>query len=140
MTLQRTLSIIKPGGLKANLIGRINFYIENADLRIIAQKMLRLTPAQASSLYEVHADRHFFADFVEMMSSAAIVAQVLEGDNAIEKYRIIMGATDPKKAASGTIRGDLAASIEDNLVHGSDSADSAAREISLLFSSEEIVR
>jgi nucleoside-diphosphate kinase len=139
MAVQRTLSIIKPGGLRRNLIGKINSYIEEAGLRIVAQKMMVMTPAQAASLYEAHKERDFFADHVKIMSSSAIVAQVVEGENAIEKYRTVMGATDPKKAASGTIRGDMAVSIDDNLVHGSDGEDSAAREISLLFDPSEIV-
>jgi nucleoside-diphosphate kinase len=138
MALERTLSIVKPDGVRRNLIGEVYRRFEHADLRIVAARMLRLTSAQAELFYEVHRGRPFYADLVRYMSSGPVIAQVLEGDNAIHRNREIMGATDPKKAAAGTIRADLAESIEANVVHGSDSAETAAREIAFFFSRLEL--
>ena len=138
MALERTLSIVKPDGVARNLIGEVYRRFEQAGLRIIAARMLRLTTAQAEAFYEVHRERPFYRDLVRYMSSGPVVAQVLEGDNAIARNRDIMGATDPKRAAPGTIRADLAESIEANVVHGSDAADTAAREIGFFFSGTEL--
>jgi nucleoside-diphosphate kinase len=133
MALERTLSIVKPDGVARNLIGDVYRRFEQAGLRIVAARMLHLTTAQAEAFYEVHRERPFYRDLVRYMSSGPVIAQVLEGDNAIARNRDIMGATDPKKAAPGTIRADLAQSIEANVVHGSDAADTAAREIGFFF-------
>jgi nucleoside-diphosphate kinase len=138
MALERTLSIVKPDGVQRNLIGEVYRRFERAGLRIVAVRMLRLSQAQAELFYEVHRGRPFYADLVRYMSSGAVVAQVLEGDDAIARNREIMGATDPKKAVVGSIRADLAESIEANVVHGSDSAETAAREIEFFFSTTEI--
>jgi nucleoside-diphosphate kinase len=138
MALERTLSIVKPDGVTRNLIGEVYRRFETQGLRIVAARMLQLTQAQAEAFYEVHRERPFFRDLVRYMTSGPIVAQVLEGESAIQKNRDIMGATDPKKAAPGTIRADLAQSIEANVVHGSDAADTAAREIAFFFSGTEI--
>ena len=138
MALERTLSIVKPDGVRRNLIGEVYRRFERSGLLIVAARMLRLTAAQAEQFYEVHRGRPFYPDLVRYMSSGPVVAQVLEGDNAIARNREIMGATDPKKAARGTIRADLAESIEANVVHGSDSADNAAREIAFFFSALEL--
>ena len=138
MALERTLSIVKPDGVTRNLIGDVYHRFERAGLRIVAARMLRLSTAQAEAFYEVHRERPFYKDLVRYMSSGPVIAQVLEGDNAIARNRDIMGATDPKKAAPGTIRADLAQSIEANVVHGSDAPETAAREISFFFSGTEI--
>ena len=134
MALERTLSIVKPDGVAGNLIGDVYLRFERAGLRIVAARMLHLSTAQAEAFYEVHRERPFYKDLVRYMSSGPVIAQVLEGDNAIVRNRDIMGATDPKKAAPGTIRADLAKSIEANVVHGSDAPETAAREISFFFS------
>ncbi len=139
MTVQHTLSILKPDVTRRNLTGKINAKIEDAGLRIIAQKRLWLTRAQAEGFYAVHAERSFFGDLCEFMTTGPVVAQVLEGNDAIAKYREIMGATNPANAAEGTIRKEFAESIEANSVHGSDSAENAASEISYFFSRMEIV-
>ena len=139
MAIERTLSIIKPDATERNLTGAVNALIEKAGLRIIAQKRVRWSKAQAEKFYEVHKARPFYADLVEFMTSGPIVVQVLEGENAVKRYRDVMGATDPAKAEAGTIRKELAESIERNSVHGSDSAENAAAEIALNFKAEEIV-
>jgi nucleoside-diphosphate kinase len=138
MALERTLSIVKPDGVARNLIGEVYRRFEAAGLRIVAARMLRLSQAEAEAFYAVHKDRPFYRDLVRYMTSGPLVAQVLEGENAIARNREIMGATDPKKAAPGSIRADLAASIEQNVVHGSDAADTAAREIRFFFRDTEI--
>ncbi len=138
MALERTLSIVKPDGVARNLIGDVYRRFEHAGLRIVAARMLQLSTAQAEAFYEVHRERPFYQDLVRYMSSGPVIAQVLEGDNAIARNRDIMGATDPKQAAPGTIRADLAQSIEANVVHGSDAPETAAREISFFFSGTEI--
>jgi nucleoside-diphosphate kinase len=138
MATERTLSIIKPDATRRNLTGKVNAVIESAGLRIIAQKRLQLTQAQAEAFYAVHAARPFYRDLVNFMVSGPVVAQVLEGDNAVAKYRDVMGATDPKKAAAGTVRAEFAESIEANSVHGSDSAENAAVEIAFFFATIEI--
>jgi nucleoside-diphosphate kinase len=138
MALERTLSIVKPDGVARNLIGEVCRRLESQGLQIIAARMLRLSPAQAEAFYEVHRERPFYRDLVRYMSSGPVVAQVLEGDNAVARNREIMGATDPARAARGTIRADLALSIEANVVHGSDASDSAAREIGFFFSALEL--
>jgi nucleoside-diphosphate kinase len=138
MALERTLSIVKPDGVARNQIGEVYRRFERAGLTIVAARMLRLSPAQAELFYEVHRGRPFYPDLVRYMSSGPVIAQVLEGDNAIARNREIMGATDPKKAAPGTIRADLAQSIEANVVHGSDSPETAAREIAFFFSTTQI--
>jgi nucleoside-diphosphate kinase len=136
---ERTLSILKPDATRRNLTGRINAKFEDAGLRIVAQKRLHLTTAQAEAFYGVHRERGFFRDLVTFMTSGPVVAQVLEGDNAVAKNREIMGATNPANAAAGTVRKEFAESIEANSVHGSDSADNAAIEIAFFFSGIEIV-
>jgi nucleoside-diphosphate kinase len=138
MALERTLSIVKPDGVQKNLIGEVYRRFEKAGLRIIAARMLQLTQAQAEGFYAVHRERPFFKDLVKYMSSGPVVVQVLEGDNAVAKNRELMGATDPKKADPGTIRADLAASIEENVVHGSDSADNARVEIAYFFAATDL--
>jgi nucleoside-diphosphate kinase len=138
MALERTLSIVKPDGVAANQIGEVYRRFEAGGLRIIAARMLHLSVAQAEAFYAVHRERPFYKDLVRYMSSGPVIAQVLEGENAIAKNRDLMGATDPKKAAAGTIRADLAKSIEANVVHGSDAADTAAREIAFFFSGTEL--
>jgi nucleoside-diphosphate kinase len=138
MALERTLSIVKPDGVAANQIGEVYRRFEAAGLRIIAAHMLHLSVAQAEAFYAVHRERPFYKDLVRYMSSGPVIAQVLEGENAIVKHRDLMGATDPKKAAAGTIRADLAKSIEANVVHGSDAAETAAREIAFFFSGTEL--
>ncbi len=139
MALERTLSIIKPDATRRNLTGEINARLEKAGLRILAQKRLYLTKQQSERFYAVHAQRAFFNDLCTFMSSGPIVVQVLEGDNAISHYREVIGATNPANAAPGTIRRDFAESIEANAVHGSDSPEAAAQEISFFFSQLEIV-
>ena len=138
MALERTLSIVKPDGVAKNLIGEVYRRFEQAGLRIVAARMRHLTPAEAEGFYAVHRERPFFRDLCSYMTSGPVIVQVLEGENAVQKNRDIMGATDPKKAAPGTIRADLAASIEENVVHGSDSAENAAREIAYFFSETEL--
>ena len=139
MALERTFSIIKPDATRRNLTGAINERIEKAGLRIIGQRRLRMSREQAEGFYGVHRERPFFRSLVEFMSSGPVVVQVLEGESAVSKYREVMGATDPAKAAAGTIRKDFAESIEANSVHGSDSADNARTEIAFFFKPEEIV-
>jgi nucleoside-diphosphate kinase len=138
MALERTLSIVKPDGVARNLIGEVYRRFEHAGLRIVAARMLHLSTAQAEAFYAVHRERPFYRDLVRYMSSGPVIAQVLEGDEAIARNRDIMGATDPKNAAPGTIRADLAQSIEANVVHGSDAADTAVREIGFFFSGTEL--
>jgi nucleoside-diphosphate kinase len=138
MALERTLSIVKPDGVAGNLIGEVYRRFEQQGLKIVAARMLRLSQQQAEQFYEVHRERPFYKDLVRYMTSGPVIAQVIEGDNAIARNREIMGATDPKQAAAGTIRADLAKSIEQNVVHGSDAADTAAREIAFFFSGTEI--
>ena len=138
MALERTLSIVKPDGVKANLIGEVYRRFETAGLSIIAARMLHLSQREAEGFYAVHRERPFYKDLVRYMISGPIIVQVLEGENAIARNRDIMGATDPKKAAPGTIRADLAASIEQNVVHGSDAPDTAVREIAYFFSTTEL--
>ena len=139
MAVERTFSIIKPDATARNLTGAINAVIETAGLRIIAQKRIRMTRPQAETFYAVHRERPFFGELVEFMISGPVVVQVLEGDNAIATYREIMGATDPAKAAAGTIRKLYANSVGENSVHGSDAADTAAQEIAQFFSGNELV-
>jgi len=139
MAVERTFSIIKPDATKRNLTGKINALIEGAGLRIIAQKRLKLSKTQAEGFYAVHKERPFYKSLVEFMSSGPVVVQVLEGENAVAKYREVMGATDPAKAAPGTIRKLHAESIEANSVHGSDAPETAKTEIAFFFKPEEIV-
>ena len=139
MTTERTLSIIKPDATRRNLTGKVNAHLEGAGLRIVAQKRLWLSRAQAEAFYAVHRERPFFNDLVKFMTSGPVVVQVLEGANAVAKNREIMGATNPANAAPGTIRKDFAESIEANSVHGSDSLDNAKDEISFFFARTEIV-
>ena len=136
---ERTLSILKPDATRRNLTGKINAKFEDAGLRIVAQKRLHLTTAQAEAFYGVHRERGFYRDLVTFMTSGPVVAQVLEGENAVARNREIMGATNPANAAAGTIRKEFAESIEANSVHGSDSAENAAVEIAFFFSGIEIV-
>src|SRR6202034_4215028 len=138
MALERTLSIVKPDGVARNLIGDVYRRFESAGLRIVAARMLRLSQQQAELFYAVHRERPFYPDLVRYMSSGPLIAQVLEGEGSIAKNRDIMGATDPKKAAPGTIRADLARSIDENVVHGSDAPDTAAREIAYFFREIEL--
>jgi nucleoside-diphosphate kinase len=138
MAVERTLSIVKPDGVARNLIGDVYRRFESAGLRIVAARMLRLSEQQAELFYAVHRERPFYPDLVRYMSSGPLIAQVLEGEGSIARNRDIMGATDPKKAAPGTIRADLAQSIEANVVHGSDSPATAASEIAFFFSATEI--
>jgi nucleoside-diphosphate kinase len=138
MALERTLSIVKPDGVGRNLIGDVYRRFEQAGLRIIAARMLRLTATEAEGFYAVHRERPFFKDLVRYMSSGPVLVQILEGPAAVAKHREVMGATDPKQAVPGTIRADLASSIEENVVHGSDSAANAAREIAFFFSELDI--
>lgn len=139
MAVQRTFSIIKPDATRRNLTGAINAKLEEAGLRIIAQKRLHLTRAQAEAFYAVHQERPFFSELCEFMSSAPIVAQVLEAEDAIAKNREVMGATNPAEAAPGTIRKEFALSIGENSVHGSDGPETAAVEIAYFFSGLELV-
>ncbi len=139
MAIERTFSIIKPDATARNLTGAINAMIEQAGLRIVAQKRLRISRAEAETFYAVHRQRPFFRDLVEFMISGPVVVQVLEGENAIAKYRDIMGATDPAKAAPGTIRKVHAKSIGENSVHGSDAPETATQEIAQFFSGNEVV-
>ena len=139
MAVQRTFSILKPDATKRNLTGAVNAVIEKAGLRIVAQKRIQMTTAQAQTFYAVHKERPFFGELVEFMTSGPVVVQVLEGTDAVARNREIMGATDPQKAAAGTIRKDFAESVEANSVHGSDSVENAAIEISFFFSGIDIV-
>jgi nucleoside diphosphate kinase (EC 2.7.4.6) len=139
MAIEKTLSIIKPDATRRNLTGAINARIEEAGLRIVAQKRLALTRAQAEAFYDVHRERSFFGELCDFMISGPVVAQVLQGENAVTKYREVMGATNPANAEEGTIRKEFAESIEANSVHGSDSVENAAREIAFFFSEIEIV-
>ena len=139
MATERTLSIIKPDATRRNLTGKVNACLEAAGLRIVAQKRLRLTQAQAEAFYAVHKERPFYRGLVDFMISGPVVAQVLEGEDAVTKNREVMGATDPKKAAPGTIRAQFAENIEANSVHGSDSPENAATEIAFFFSGIDIV-
>ena len=139
MARERTFSILKPDATERNLTGAINALIEKAGLRIVGQKRVRITKEQAQRFYGVHKDRPFFGELVDFMTSGPVVVQVLEGEGAIAKYREVMGATDPSKAAEGTIRKAHARSIGENSVHGSDSPDNAKVEIAQFFSENEIV-
>ncbi|MFK8251693.1 nucleoside-diphosphate kinase [Ancylobacter terrae] len=139
MALERTFSIIKPDATRRNLTGAVNALIEQSGLRIVAQKRILMTRAQAETFYGVHKERPFFGELVEFMTSAPVVVQVLEGENAIAKYREVMGATNPANAAPGTIRKEFALSVGENSAHGSDSAENAAIEIAQFFSGNEIV-
>jgi len=137
--VQRTFSIIKPDATARNQTGKVNAMIEEAGLRIIAQRRIRMTTEQAQGFYAVHKERPFYNDLVAFMSSGPVVVQVLEGESAIERYREVMGATNPDDADAGTIRKTLAENIERNSVHGSDAPDTAAEEIAFFFTDEEIV-
>jgi nucleoside-diphosphate kinase len=139
MAVERTFSIIKPDATERNLTGAINAIIEQAGLRIVAQRRVRITRGEAEAFYAVHKARPFFGELVDFMISGPVVVQVLEGENAIAKYRDIMGATDPAKAAAGTIRKLHAKSIGENSVHGSDAPDTAAKEIAQFFAGNDIV-
>ena len=138
MALERTLSIIKPDAVRKNAIGQILARFEAAGLRIVAARMMHLSPAEAEGFYAVHRGRPFFNDLVQFMTSGPVLVQVLEGDNAIARNRELMGATDPKKAAKGTIRADLAESIDANAVHGSDAPETAKTEIAYFFAASEV--
>ena len=138
MAVERTLSIIKPDGIEKNLIGEIYRRFEAAELQILAAKMLKLRQDQAEQFYAVHRERPFYPDLVSYMTSGPVMVQVLEGENAIQKNREIMGATNPKEAEPGTIRADFATSIEENVVHGSDGPETAAQEVSFFFGEAEI--
>jgi nucleoside-diphosphate kinase len=138
MAVERTLSIIKPDAVAKNLIGEINRRFEQAGLRIVAAKMLRLTQEQAQGFYAVHRERPFYNDLVRFMTTGPVLVQVLEGEHAIARNREIMGATDPKKAAPGTLRADFAADVQENAVHGSDSPQTAETEIGYFFKNGEI--
>ncbi len=139
MAIERTLSIIKPDATRRNITGKINALFEAAGLRIVAQKRLRLSPERAGAFYAVHKERPFYADLCAFMTSGPVVAQVLEGEDAVAKNRAVMGATNPADAAPGTIRAEHAESIEANSVHGSDAPETAATEIAFFFSEDEIV-
>jgi nucleoside-diphosphate kinase len=139
MAIERTFSILKPDATARNLTGAINAIIEKAGLRIVAQRRIRMSRADAEKFYEVHKARPFYGELVEFMTSGPVVVQVLEGENAIAKYRDVMGATDPAKAAEGTIRKVHAKSVGENSVHGSDAADTAKNEIAQFFKDSEIV-
>jgi nucleoside-diphosphate kinase len=138
MALERTFSIVKPDGVAKNLIGEVYRRFEKAGLKVIAAKMIRLRQDQAEGFYAVHRARPFYADLVRYMISGPVMVQVLEGENAVKANRDIMGATNPKQAAPGTIRADFAASIEENVVHGSDAPETAKQEIAFFFSEAEI--
>jgi nucleoside-diphosphate kinase len=139
MAIERTLSIIKPDATKRNLTGKINAKFEEAGLRIVAQKRVHLTKAQAGKFYEVHKERPFYGELVDFMASGPVVVQVLEGEDAIAKNREVMGATNPANAAPGTIRAEFAESVGENSVHGSDAPETAAQEIAYFFAGIEIV-
>ncbi|MBI1197184.1 MAG: nucleoside-diphosphate kinase [Phenylobacterium sp.] len=136
---ERTFSIIKPDATRRNLTGKVNAVIEDAGLRIVAQRRIKMSKAQAEKFYEVHKERPFFGELVEFMTSAPVVVQVLEGDNAVARYREVMGATNPAQAAEGTIRKLYAESVGENSVHGSDSLDNAKIEIAQFFTEADIV-
>ena len=138
MAVERTLSIIKPDAVAKNVIGQVNTRFEQAGLKIVAARMMWLSRQQAEGFYAVHRERPFFKDLVEFMTSGPVLLQVLEGENAVNKNRDLMGATDPRKAAKGTIRADFARSIDANAVHGSDSPQTAASEIAYFFATDEI--
>jgi len=139
MAVQRTFSIIKPDATNRNLTGAINAIFEKAGLRIVAQKRIQMTQAQAETFYAVHSERPFFGELVEFMTSAPVVVQVLEGENAVLAHREVMGATNPAEATAGTVRKEFALSIGENSVHGSDSEENAAIEIAQFFAGNEIV-
>lgn len=139
MAVQRTFSILKPDATKRNLTGAVNAVIEKAGLRIVAQKRIQMTQAQAETFYAVHKERPFFGELVEFMTSGPVVVQVLEGEDGIAKYREVMGATNPANAAEGTIRKLFALSVGENTVHGSDAPETAAVEIAQFFAGNEIV-
>jgi nucleoside-diphosphate kinase len=139
MAVQRTFSILKPDVTRRNLTGAVNERIEKAGLRIVAQKRVRMTKTEAETFYAVHHERPFFGDLVQMMTSGPVVVQVLEGEDAIKRYRDVMGATNPEKADLGTIRKDFALSMGENSVHGSDGPETAAVEVAQWFSGNEIV-
>lgn len=139
MAVQRTFSILKPDATKRNLTGAVNAVIEKAGLRIVAQKRIQMTKAQAETFYAVHSARPFFGELVEFMTSGPVVVQVLEGEDGIAKYREVMGATNPANAAEGTIRKLYAVSVGENSVHGSDAPETAAQEIKFFFTDDEIV-
>ena len=139
MAIERTLSIIKPDATERNITGKINAMFEEAGLKIIAQRRIRLSREQAESFYEVHNERSFFGELVDYMISAPIVAQVLEGNDAVAAHRKIMGATNPAQAEPGTVRKEFALNVQENSVHGSDSVENAAKEISFFFSDADIV-
>lgn len=138
MAVERTLSIIKPDAVAGNLIGSIYARLEKAGLRVVAARMAHLTKAQAEGFYAVHRSRPFFRALVQFMTSGPVMIQVLEGESAVSRYRDLMGATDPKKAAAGTIRADFASSIDENAVHGSDSPENAATEIAYFFRATDL--
>jgi len=138
MPIERTLSIVKPDGVGRNLVGEIISRFEKVGLRVVAARMMQLSQKEAEGFYAVHRERPFFKDLVKFMTSGPVVVQVLEGEGAIAKNREVMGATDPKKAAPGTIRADLAHSIDENVVHGSDAPDTATREIAYFFREIEL--
>ena len=138
MAIERTFSILKPDATERNLTGAINKVIEEAGLRIVGQRRIRMTREQAEKFYEVHKERPFFGELVEFMTSGPVVVQVLEGENAVAKYREVMGATNPAQAADGTIRKQFAESVGENTVHGSDSADNARLEIAQFFNDADI--
>ncbi len=138
MSIERTLSIVKPDGVGRNLIGEVYRRFEKVGLKVIAARMMQLSQAEAEGFYAVHRERPFFKDLVRFMTSGPVMVQVLEGENAIAKNREVMGATDPKKADKGTIRADLATSIDENIVHGSDAKDTAEREIAYFFRDIEL--
>lgn len=140
MAIERTLSIIKPDAVAKNLIGRIYSRFEVNGLIVLAARMKHLSQKEAESFYAIHRERPFFQDLVKFMVSGPVMIQVLEGEDAVDKYREIMGATDPKKAATGTIRADFASSIDENAVHGSDSLENAKQEISFFFSNDEVYK
>jgi nucleoside-diphosphate kinase len=139
MAVERTLSIIKPDAVAANVIGEIYSRFEKAGLRIVAARMLHLTRSEAEGFYAVHRERPFFTDLINFMVTGPVMVQVLEGENAVTRNREIMGATNPKEAAPGTIRADFASSIDENAVHGSDSAENAATEIAYFFRATEVL-
>ena len=138
MSIERTISIIKPDAIAKNVIGQIYARFENAGLQIVAAKMLHLSQEQAEGFYAVHKERPFYNDLVAFMRSGPVMVQVLEGEDAIAKNREVMGATNPADAAAGTIRADFASSIDENAVHGSDAPETAANEIAFFFSDEEL--
>ena len=137
--MNRTFSIIKPDATKRNITGAINKLIESSNLKIVAQKRIQLSRDKAEGFYSVHKDKPFFNDLIEYMTSGAVIIQVLKGDNAVDQYRKIMGATNPDNAEAGTIRKEFALNIQENSVHGSDSEDNAKNEINFFFKAEEIV-